>query len=225
MIEMLRPSGSSFSSDIDGLFLLICGVVGFWYLLTLGMFLYLLFTYRARDGVKALYITGKEPALKRWITVPHALIILFDVVLIAGAVRVWFNVKQWMPAEAESEQVGIIAQQWAWTFVHAGPDKELDTADDIKLIDELHVEKGKNYRFRLESKDVLHSFSVPVWRIKQDAVPGRVIMGWFQPTLEGTFDVQCVEMCGIGHGIMGARVVVETPEQHEAWLKGGTASL
>jgi cytochrome c oxidase subunit 2 len=59
---------------------------------------------------------------------------------------------------------------------------------------------------------------VPVFRLKQDAIPGRVITGWFKPTKTGEFDIQCVEMCGIGHGIMGARIFVETEEQHQAWL-------
>jgi cytochrome c oxidase subunit 2 len=117
------------------------------------------------------------------------------------------------------ETIGIVAQQWAWTFVHAGPDGELDTADDIALVDEMHVEVGKKYKFRLESRDVLHDFSVPIFRLKQDAIPGRVILGWFEPTLEGEYGIACAEMCGIGHGIMGARLIVESSEQHAAWLR------
>jgi cytochrome c oxidase subunit 2 len=65
---------------------------------------------------------------------------------------------------------------------------------------------------------VLHSFSVPVFRLKQDAIPGRVITGWFEATKTGSYDIQCAEICGIGHGIMGARIVIETPEQHAAWM-------
>ena len=216
MIERYVPSNSSYSGDIDQLFLLITAIVGFWFICTMAMFLWLVWRFRAQPGVPALYITGKEPELKRWITIPHALIILVDVVLIVGAIRVWYNVKQFMPETEET--IGIVAQQWAWTFVHAGPDGELDTADDIAMIDEMHVQVGRTYRFRLESKDVLHSFSVPVWRIKQDTIPGRVIMGWIKPTVEGEFDIQCTEMCGIGHGIMGARVFVESEAQHQAWL-------
>jgi len=227
MIESLVPSGSSFSGDIDGLFLLIVVITGFWFFATLGMFLWMVFRFRARPGVPAEYITGSEPHLKSWITVPHAMIILCDVVLIAGAVRVWHDVKQWMPAEAEP--IGVVAQQWAWTFVHAGPDGVLDTPDDITMIDEMHVETGKSYVFRLESADVLHSFSVPVFRLKQDVVPGRTILGWFKPTLAGEFDIQCTEICGIGHGIMGARIHVETPEDHKRWMTSvspsGVASL
>jgi cytochrome c oxidase subunit 2 len=217
MVERYVPAGSSFASDIDQLIVIVTLIVGFWFFATLGMFLWLVFRYRAKEGVPAQYVTGKEAHLKSWITIPHALIILCDVVLIVGAVRVWYNVKQFMPETEET--IGIVAQQWAWTFVHAGPDGELDTADDIALVDEMHVEVGTKYKFRLESRDVLHDFSVPIFRLKQDAIPGRVILGWFEPTLEGEYGIACAEMCGIGHGIMGARLIVESSEQHAAWLR------
>ena len=85
-------------------------------------------------------------------------------------------------------------------------------------MNELHVEVGTLYHYKLESLDVLHNFSVPVFRLKQDAIPGRVITGWFEPTLAGEYDIQCAEICGIGHGLMGARIHIETPEQHAAWM-------
>jgi cytochrome c oxidase subunit 2 len=85
-------------------------------------------------------------------------------------------------------------------------------------VDELHIQVGQKYIYELESRDVLHSFSVPVFRLKQDAVPGRVISGWFEATKTGTHDIQCAEICGIGHGLMGARIVIESPEQHAAWI-------
>jgi cytochrome c oxidase subunit 2 len=69
------------------------------------------------------------------------------------------------------------------------------------------------------SRDVLHSFSVPMFRLKQDAVPGRTITGWFHATRPGNYDIQCTQMCGIGHGLMAARIIVETPEQHSAWIR------
>ncbi len=71
---------------------------------------------------------------------------------------------------------------------------------------------------------VIHSFSVPVFRLKQDAVPGRVITGWFEPILTGTYDVQCAEICGIGHGAMAARVHIESAEQHAAWVAERSSS-
>ena len=123
------------------------------------------------------------------------------------------------------ETVRITAQQWAWTFQHAGADGVLDTPDDIVRIDEMHVEVGKTYQYELLAKDVLHSFSVPVFRLKQDAIPGRIIKGWFKPTLQGEFDIQCAEICGIGHGIMPGRLYVEYPEVHAAWLKNPVPAL
>jgi cytochrome c oxidase subunit 2 len=84
----------------------------------------------------------------------------------------------------------------------------------------LNLQVNRTYQFELHSRDVLHSFSIPVFRLKQDAVPGRVIRGWFTPTRTGTYDVQCAEICGLGHGLMPARVHVQTPEQHAAWLAG-----
>ena len=99
-----------------------------------------------------------------------------------------------------------------------GPDGELDTADDIRTVDDLHIEVGKTYHFELQSTDVMHSFSVPVFRLKQDAVPGRTINGWFKATKTGEFDIQCAEMCGIGHGIMAGRIHIESAEDHQKWM-------
>ncbi len=65
---------------------------------------------------------------------------------------------------------------------------------------------------------MLHSFSVPVFRLKQDAIPGRIITGWFTPTQTGEWDIQCAELCGVGHALMGARIHIETPQQHAAWM-------
>jgi len=66
---------------------------------------------------------------------------------------------------------------------------------------------------------VLQCFFVPAFRYKQDAIPGRIYTGWFKPTETGTFDILCAEICGLGHGVMGAKLVVERPEEHAAWLQ------
>lgn len=218
MIEYFLPQGSSYAAHIDDLFTLIFVLVGFWFVLSMGTFFYLIFRFRAKDGQKAEYITGEEKSQKRWITIPHLLVLVCDVFIIVGAVNVWYEIKQYLPPSEQT--VRVIGQQWTWTFVHPGPDGKLDTADDIAKVNELHVQSGVNYHYKLESVDVLHDFSVPVWRLKQDAIPGRVITGWFQPTLEGEFDVQCAEICGIGHGLMAARVFVESEAKHAAWMAG-----
>jgi cytochrome c oxidase subunit 2 len=220
MIERLIQPASSFASDIDGVILLIAILTMGWFFAAEGMFFWLLWRFRAREGVEPQYVSGKEPHLKRWINIPHALIIVCDVAIIVAAVRVWYNVKQNLP-EADAT-IEIVAQQWAWSFIHPGADNQLGTADDIKTVDELHVEADKVYHFKLKSRDVLHSFSVPVFRLKQDAIPGRTITGWFQPSVAGQYDIQCAEMCGIGHGIMAARIFVDTPDAHAAWIASAT---
>ncbi len=223
MIERYVEAVSTYASSIDNLILLIGALVGFWFIHCEVIFFWLIIRFRAKPGVKGEYITGEEKSQKRWITIPHMLVLVCDVFIIWGAVRVWVEVKQTLPPPQEI--VRVIGQQWAWTFVHAGPDGKLDTADDIALVDELHLEVNKVYHYKLESRDVLHSFSIPVFRLKQDAIPGRVITGWFEATRTGEWDVQCTEICGIGHGLMGARVMIASPEDHAAWMAehSGTA--
>ena len=216
MIERLVPAASSYASDIDGLFSIIFWIVLFWLLVCETVFFWLIFRFKKKDGVPTQYVTGELESEKRWITIPHLFVLVFDVVIIVLAVKVWYDIKQDLPPAERTVQV--ISQQWAWTFVHPGPDGELGSADDITKVNELHVEVDTLYHYKLESKDVLHSFSVPVFRLKQDAIPGRVITGWFTPTLTGTWDVQCAEICGIGHGLMAARIHIESPEQHAAWM-------
>lgn len=216
MVERLVQQASSYAHSIDGLILLVAVLVGFWFFLAEGVFFWLIWKFRAKAGVKSEYITGKEKHLKRWITIPHALVLVCDVFIIIGAVQVWYNVKQHLP-EAEST-VRIIGQQWAWVFQHPGLDNELDTGDDIWTTDDLFVGNDKTYHFQLTSRDVLHDFSVPVFRLKQDAVPGRTITGWFHATKAGTFDIQCAEICGIGHGVMAGRIHVQGEFEHAAWI-------
>jgi len=225
MIERYIPAASTYASDIDWLFSLIFWLVGFWFVLSEGVFFWLIFRFRKKEGVPAQYITGELKSEKKWITWPHMLVLVCDVFIIWGAVTVWYDVKQNLP---EPQQVvRAIGQQWAWTFEHPGPDGKLDTDDDIAVVNELHVQKDTLYHVHMESLDVLHNFSVPVFRLKQDVIPGRVITGWFKTNeVTGEFGIQCAEICGIGHGLMGARIFIETPEEHAAWVaENSTISL
>ena len=217
MIEYFVVAASTYAHEIDGLFDLIFWIVAFWFLLTLGAFFWLIFRFRRRPGVASQHVSGDRPEEKRWITWPHLAILAFDIWIIAVAVQVWHRVKQELPPPQAT--VRVIAQQWAWTFVHPGPDGELDTADDVRTVNKLHLQTGTLYHYKLESVDVLHDFSIPAFRLKQDAIPGRVITGWFEPTRAGSYDIQCAEICGIGHGVMQAQAIVETPDEHAAWLR------
>lgn len=213
---------SSYAADVDNLILLIAVIVGVWFLAAEVIFFWLLWRFRARDGVKAAYVAGESKSEKRWVSYPHYAVLVFDIVILVFALRVWNDIK--IQAPPGEERVRIIAQQWAWTFVHAGPDGELDTADDIRTVEDLNVQVNRTYHFELHSKDVVHSFSVPVFRLKQDAVPGRSIAGWFRPTQTGDFDIQCAEICGIGHGLMPGRIHVRSAEEHQAWIDGAAGT-
>jgi len=216
MIERYLPAASTFASDVDHLVNLIGAFTGFWFFLCVAAFFYLIFRYRAKDGVAAEYVDGSNPRHKRWVSWPHYLVLVCDLFIVVGAVRVWQEVKIDVPPAEKT--IRVVGQQWAWSFVHPGLDGQLDTADDIKTVDDLHVEVDTLYHFELESRDVMHSFSVPVFRLKQDTIPGRVITGWFEPTQVGEWDLQCAEICGIGHGVMSARIIVSSSEDHSAWL-------
>lgn len=222
MIDQYVQSGSTFAPSIDHLILLIAAVVGFWGLLAELVFFGFIFKFKAEPGKKSQYVAGEHPKEKRWVSIPHYATLAFDILILVMALRVWHEVK--IEAPKPDSTVRVIAQQWAWTFVHPGADNLLDTSDDITTIDELHVEKDKTYQYELTSRDVLHSFSVPVFRLKQDAIPGRVIKGWFKPTVTGQFDIQCTEICGIGHGLMPARIIIDGPEQMANWVKANTTA-
>ncbi len=210
MIKSLIPQASSFAGEIDNLILLVTVITMAWFFAAQAIFFGFIFKFREKPGQKALHIDGYNPLHKRWITYPHNALLVFDVIILVFAVKAWNHVKIDQPTPNTTVQV--IGQRWAWTFVHAGKDNTVGTADDIKTADELHVKLGDIVRFEGTSRDVLHSFSVPAFRLKQDMIPGRVNSGWFQPTMAGTFTIQCTEICGIGHGVMAASIVVHPAE-------------
>ena len=223
MLERYLTGASTYAHNIDHLFLFIAALVGFWFVLAEVVLFGMMYLFRRRKGVPTQYITGEEKHLKRWITIPHNLVMLCDLAIIIPALMLWYNVKETMPPADQT--VRIFSQQWAWSFQQAGPDGVLDTADDIRTVGDLHVIVNKTYRFELLSRDVVHSFAVPAFRLKQDAVPGRTISGWFRPNRTGIFDIQCTQICGIGHGLMAGRIIVETPQEHAAWLARNSNSL
>jgi cytochrome c oxidase subunit II len=216
MLVRYLTGASTYAANIDHLFIFIAVVVGFWLIVAEGALFWLVFAYRQKDGRPTQHITGEEKHLTRWISIPHFLVILCDIAILIPAIMLWYNIKEAIPPADQT--VRVIAQQWAWSFQEPGPDGVLDTADDIRTVGELHVTENETYHFELLSRDVVHSFAVPAFRLKQDAVPGRTITGWFRANRLGTYDIQCTQICGIGHGVMAGRIFVETPKEHAAWL-------
>jgi cytochrome c oxidase subunit 2 len=112
---------------------------------------------------------------------------------------------------ADALQIAGLGKQWMWEFRHPGGQREIDA---------LHVPAGRPVVVSLASQDVIHSFFVPAFRVKQDAVPGRTTHVWFTATKPGRYHLFCAEYCGTQHSEMGGWVTVMPPEQYAAWLKG-----
>ena len=115
----------------------------------------------------------------------------------------------------DASEVYVVAKQWMWKLQHQEGPRE---------INELHVPVGRNVKLIMTSQDVIHSFYVPAFRIKQDVLPGRYTTAWFRPTKAGTYHLFCAEYCGTQHSGMIGQVVVLEPAQYQAWLSGGGAA-
>ena len=109
-------------------------------------------------------------------------------------------------------EVEAHAKQWEWDFEYFGT-KEFHST-------ELVLPVGQRVRILIEGKDVVHSFSVPAFGVKQDAVPGRITQIYVTPTIVGKYGVQCAELCGLGHTKMLASVTVMEPSDFADWLAG-----
>jgi len=215
-MEFFIERASTFASDVDFVIMLVAVIVTPWFIATLGTFFYFIWRFRKKEGVKALYIDGEDPKHMRWISIPHAVVLFLDIGIVIASIVTWNHIKINLPEPDYT--VAVIGHQWSWRFIQPGLDGKLGTDDDVETVDELHIINDKTYHFKLTSVDVMHSFSIPVFRLKQDAVPGREITGWFKANKLGEFDIQCAEICGIGHGIMGARLFIESEADHKQWL-------
>jgi cytochrome c oxidase subunit 2 len=112
-----------------------------------------------------------------------------------------------------------MAKQFNWDFVYPGPDGQFNTADDLKLENDLNVPVDKVIRVRLSSRDVIHSFFVPVFRLKQDTLPGREINVWFKATKPGRYEIPCAELCGFGHSGMKGWLTVRSQADYDHWVQ------
>ncbi len=113
---------------------------------------------------------------------------------------------------AEAINFSVVGKQWMWKVQHPSGKRE---------INELHVPMGQPIKLTITSEDALHSFYIPAFRTKMDAVPGRYTTSWFEPTKPGEYHIFCAEYCGTKHSMMIGRVVVMEPAQYEQWLKTG----
>jgi cytochrome c oxidase subunit 2 len=208
----LPENVSTYGGQIDDLFRLILWITGTIFVLVEGLLLFFLFRYRHREGRVPRYTHGSNRLEVFWTIVPAVIC----VILALMSRRSWAEIKQSIPREALN--VEITAEQFAWNIRYPGPDGKLETPDDIVTLNQFHFPVGRAVVVTLHSKDVIHSFFLPEFRVKQDAVPGMSTRIWFEATRVGHWEIACAELCGLGHYRMKGFVTVETPEEFDRWL-------
>ncbi len=234
----LPPIASAHGAEIDQMI----GVIH-WLMLVLfvgwGIFYaYALIRFRRGRHSQANY-AGVKSHMSTYLEVGVA---IFEAVLIiAFAVPLWAKRVNAFPPEGDATTVRVVAQQFAWNIHYPGADGKfgrtdvslvneesnpvgLDRSDpngkdDIVTNNQLHLPVDKPVIVYLSSKDVVHSFNLPVMRIKQDVIPGQVIPVWFVPTHAGEYEIACAQLCGLGHYRMRGYLTIQTQEEYEAWLK------
>jgi cytochrome c oxidase subunit 2 len=132
--------------------------------------------------------------------------------------RVWGEIKRRDRLPENAMRVAIAAKQFEWNITYAGADGALGTPDDFTVRNQLHVPVDRPVVADLTSDDAIHSFFVPVFRLKQDAVPGMRIPLWFQATRVGEYEIACAELCGNSHYRMKGKVFVHSQEDFDRWM-------
>ena len=117
----------------------------------------------------------------------------------------------------DTVKIEVNAHQWAWDARYAGPDGKFNTKDDIVTLNDLYMPVDRPVYVQLTSSDVIHSFNLPNFRVKQDVVPGNVTPLWFQAVETGEFDIGCAEHCGAFHYKMKGRMTVLTQADFDTW--------
>jgi cytochrome c oxidase subunit 2 len=193
---------STFAPEVDWFFLAVTYISLAFFVLIVGFMVYFMYAYRERPGYK-----GSPEALHN-----NALEIGWTVVPTIIAVWIFYRgtigFLDMMTIPADTRDVQVVAKKWAWSFGY--PNGVVDN--------ELHLVVNEPAKMIMRSDDVLHSLFVPAFRAKCDVVPGRYATMWFEPTKTGTYDLFCSEYCGDQHSKMGAKVVVHTKEEYDAWF-------
>jgi cytochrome c oxidase subunit II len=208
-VLFLPPQGSTLARAIDGLhyFVIISTMLGA-LLVTLVGGWFLIRYRRARvDAHPEDYDVHARPPLWMKIGAVGGLFILFVIWWSIG-IRQYLELRV---APAGSLEIYVTAKQWMWKFAYPEGGRTLSV---------LYVPAGRPVKLILTSRDVIHSFYVPDFRIKQDAIPGRYTTQWFEAKAPGVYEILCAEYCGTGHSMMRGQVVALDPGEFDRWLGG-----
>jgi len=227
---------SEHGGSIDSLFMAVLVVTGIAFVLVQGALGFFVARYGENGNERASY-WHDNPKAEAILLITTAVILT---VLVFMGQRVWASI-YFADEPANATVIQVTGEQFAWNFHYAGADGQfgrtdtklitstnpigLDRSDpvakdDVLSIGIMHVPVGKPVRVQLRSKDVIHSFFLPNFRMKQDAVPGMAIQVWFTPTKPGQYEIACAELCGLAHYRMKAALTVdESQEKFNQWLE------
>jgi cytochrome c oxidase subunit 2 len=205
--RLFPVQASAFAERLDRLYWFLIGVSGFFSALIIILLVFFAIKYRRRPG-RVAERTKQSLGLELvWTAIPLMLVM---VIFVWGAD---LFLDETIPPQG-AEEIYVVGKQWMWKAQHSNGRRE---------INELHIPVGRAVKVTLASEDVIHSFFIPAFRVKQDAVPGQSRTMWFEPTRPGEYHLFCAEYCGTDHSKMIGRVVVMEDMAYQTWLGGYTA--
>lgn len=181
----------------------------FFFVLVIGLMAWFAYRYSKKNNPKPAYISHNTALEVMWTAVPTVLLM---VIFYWG----WVVYKEMVQAPSDAMEVRVVGKQWLWNFQY----------DDGRVTtNELYVPLQKPVKLVMSSEDVVHSFFVPNFRVKQDVVPGIFTTIWFKARIAGRHQVFCTEYCGTAHSAMLAHVNVLPDELWKEWRKGKNVKL
>lgn len=205
---LFPEQASSIAASVDALYFYLVGVTLFFSILIFLCVLVFAIKYRRRSESEIPPQTRSDWRLETaWIVIP----LILTIVMFVWGTALYF---QTFRTPKGALEIYVVGRQWMWKIQHSTGRRE---------INELHVPIGRDVKLLLASEDVIHSFYLPAFRVKKDAVPGRYTTLWFKPTKTGEYHLFCAEYCGTKHSGMVGRLVVMEPKAFETWLAGGVA--
>lgn len=198
----MNPGVSLQTGTVDYVFYFIFWISVFFLVLITGLMIYFVIKYNKKRHAKAVNIEGNTPLEIMWTVIPIIIVMVMFYVSLEGF-------KFLRKAPENSMKVTVNARMWSWMFEYE---------NGVKT-DTLIVPVNRPVKLLLTSQDVIHSFYVPAFRIKEDAVPGTQNHLWFQATTEGNYDVLCAEYCGLRHAYMLTKIDVIPQMDFEEWYR------